>query len=214
MELIIYMDSWGRELDGPASGSYNKVYRTNDDYLQRIECYDNDVLTHTTIFVSTLAEAHVFLRQKPEVSFTECCLLTAVAGKYRQYDQFNLSQTGLIGHLSVQVYGEGIFPVYEKADPEAKETQEQIRKYFYLPEVKVDYEFEYHTDGSFKQLTIYDPCDYMGTEEHVIYPVEVGRDKNSFGFTWAGMEYYENAFPVLPDREIKPEFLPYQFRSK
>lgn len=119
----------------------------------------------------------------------------------------------MVSNLRTQVYGDDIFPVYDKVVTEP-ETEEQTWKYFYLPEVKVEYEFEYHAYGSFKQLTIYDPCDHMGVESSMIYPDEVGAGKNLFGFTWSDMEYYQNAFPVLPEREIKPEFLPYQFRLK
>lgn len=79
MELIVYTDSWGRKLDGPASGFYNKVYRSSDGYLQRIACYEDEVLKHTTIFVGTLAEAQALAGQKPETAITEYCLLTEVA---------------------------------------------------------------------------------------------------------------------------------------
>lgn len=90
------MDSRGRKLEDPANGAYHKAFRGRNGNLQRIESYENDSLSHSTIFVNTIAEAQKFAGQNTEDSGTEYCLLTAVAGKYRRYEQFNLGRTALL----------------------------------------------------------------------------------------------------------------------
>ena len=200
-----YFDFFGKEIletQLPNYIDYHKADINKNGSFKLIESYENSELVSLNAFIEDEIECELFFEKYPKLETIEFCLFIERQNNYSKYLNFDINKHNLKSGGSIQVYGDGILPVYENKNLDNNQQNKKLWKYYYLTELNVEFEFEYDEKGNFKQLSIYDVNMICDSDNTTILPNEIGIGKNDFDFNWEGMEYYKNIEPIIPSGKI------------
>ncbi len=188
---ITYKNNQGNQISiqqANETGNYIKVF--TEEGISKKEFYSEGVFITTSYIVKSEQEIDAILLNISDTTFE----LSTTLGQYEIVEFRNYTQ-GVIVEKAVRISrGDINKAICFKKMELVQNILEAIytEKYYYDQNGDKKYSFEYYSDGG-ACFKIYDEQD-----DSEIFAWDIGVNPD-LTFTWQGLEYYQNAEPLLPE---------------
>lgn len=186
---VKYNNEFGQEINNLQAKKleyYSKIFVENNLPFKE-ETYKNGNLINTSYYIGSQSQIETLLLINSQASFD----LIYQMGNYKIHELLSYTNSKLISKR-VLVYNSNEKNIYFRTYKQINNDfiPEQTEKYFYdIDQLK--FSFEYNNDGTC--FIIRDEVNYQSD----IFAWNIG-NLDYTDFTWADLEYYKNADPMIP----------------
>jgi hypothetical protein len=178
---------------------YYKAHLDEDNEYKLIESIEENQLVAIDYYLGKEESVEAVLENFKEIDQITFFTKKENRGIYNKFEVITYFQNVRQNVIRLQVFKDLLLPIYDFAADTTTNQLVSFSKNLYDLENKLHYEFEYESTGELKQITVYDPKNYVDTSNFTILPHQVGKQHNDYGFDWQGFEYYQNAQQVFPE---------------
>lgn len=177
---------------------YYKAHLDDDNEYKLIESIEENQLVAIDYYLGEEESVEKILENFKEIDQITFFTKREKRGEYNKYEVITYFKGAKHHVIRLQVFKDLLLPIYDFVADTSTNQLVSFSKNHYDQENKLHYEFEYESTGELKQITVYDPTNYVETSNITILPHQVGKQNNDYGFDWEGFDYYQNAQQVFP----------------
>ena len=177
---------------------YYKAFLDDGGAFKFIETIEENEVVALDYYLGKEEEIEVVLEKHKELNHINFFTKKENSGDYNKYEVITYINGVRQNVIRLQVFKDLLLPIYDFAADVSKNEIVYFSKSHYDLVNRIHYEFEYESSGELKQIKVYDPTNYVDTDNFTILPDQIGKDKNVYEFDWQGFEYYKNAQTVFP----------------
>jgi hypothetical protein len=189
MSTVNFLNQFGNivtEQQTSQMSSFSKVTLQNNE-IKIEEFFEAGSLIQATYYADNNENVATVIATYPELSLH---LNKQVTGNYKTYD-VQYYTNGVLTGKRKEVHDQNNDIIYDQRIDITTGSAISTRKMAYS-NGKLLYEFGYNTDGTIKYIDRYEDSDDYGGTYTAASILTVP------GFSWAGLQYYQNAAPVIP----------------
>jgi hypothetical protein len=189
MSTVNFLNQFGNlitEQQTSLMSSFSKVTLENNE-IKLEEFFEAGSLIQATYYADNNENVTPVIAAYPELSLH---LNKQVAGNYKIYDVQYYSN-GILTGKRKEVHNQDNDIIFDQSIDITTGAVISVRKMAH-GNGKLLYEFGYNTDGSVKYIDRYEDADDYGGTYTAAGILTVP------GFSWAGLQYYQNAAPMVP----------------